>query len=168
MRKLFVYVVFACAFMTVGTVFAESNSIWLTDFEQAKQEAKNKNLLILANFSGSDWCKWCKQLDEEVLSKPEFIEFAKKNFVLFLADFPVLKEQDAKIKNQNRALVDKYDKQVPGFPTILVLDYNGNVLANMGYEEGGAIKYIKHLEEILPSNKAKSTVKSNSNSTQKQ
>ena len=42
---------------------------WLTDFEEAKKQAAEKNLPILADFSGSDWCGWCIRLDQEVFSQ---------------------------------------------------------------------------------------------------
>jgi thioredoxin-related protein len=61
---------------------------WLTDFEQAKVQAEKQNKYILIDFSGSDWCRWCVKLDQEVFSKPAFKSFAEKNLVLFMADFP--------------------------------------------------------------------------------
>ena len=128
---------------------SEPNSIWLTDFQQAKKEAKEKNLPILVDFSGSDWCGWCIKLDKEVFSRPEFIDFAKKNFVLLLLDFPKADKQDKKTKIQNAELAQKY--KVSGFPTVLILDAEGNVLKQTGYVQGGAESYINHLKEIKES-----------------
>lgn len=120
---------------------------WLTDFEQAKAEAAKKNLPILADFSGSDWCGWCIRLDREVFSQPEFKEFAQNNVVLFLADFPNSKTQTAEVKAQNQALSERYGIQ--GFPTVLLLDETGKVIGRTGYQKGGPKAYVEHLKSIL-------------------
>ncbi|MFH1970021.1 MAG: thioredoxin family protein [Verrucomicrobiota bacterium] len=126
---------------------------WLTDFNKAKKEAAEKNLLILADFSGSDWCGWCIKLDKEVFSQKEFKAFAKERLVLFLADFPRAKELKADVKAQNEQLCKAYG--VKGFPTVLLLDAGGKVIARTGYRRGGAGAYVDHLEKLLkqPGNK---------------
>lgn len=126
---------------------------WLTDFEKAKKEAKAKNLPILADFAGSDWCSYCKKLDKEVFSKDEFKEFAAKNIVLFLADFPRSKQLGKEVKKQNVELAKKYGVQ--GFPTVLLLDSEGKKLAQTGYRPGGAEAYVKHLKQIIKDAKKK-------------
>jgi len=120
---------------------------WLTNLEAAKKEAAVKQLPILVNVAGSDWCGWCIKLDSEVFSKREFKEYAKENLVLVLADFPSRKKQSDAIKQQNKTLAGKYGVQ--GFPTVLLLDANGKVLARTGYREGGAEKYVAHLKKAL-------------------
>ena len=104
---------------------------WMTDLKKAKKLAAKKNLPILINFSGSDWCKWCVKLDEEVFEKEEFKAYAKDNLVLFLADYPQKKKQSRKVRRQNNALREKYG--VRGFPTLLLLDPAGNPIAKGGY-----------------------------------
>ena len=128
-------------------VGAEQGGAWLTDFEAAKKAASEKKLPILADFSGSDWCGWCIRLDKEVLSQKEFQDYAKQSLVLFLADFPRKKAQDAKLKEQNAALMKTY--KVEGFPTVLLLDASGKVIATTGYEPGGAKAYVEHLKKLL-------------------
>lgn len=120
---------------------------WLTDFEAAKKLAAEKNLPILADFSGSDWCGWCIKLDNEVFSQDEFKAYAKDNIVLFLADFPSRKPQPAEIKKQNKALSEKYG--IRGFPTVLLLDAEGEVLERTGYQKGGAAAYVEHIKDLL-------------------
>jgi len=99
------------------------------------------------HFSGSDWCGWCIRLDKEVFTQEAFRDFAKDGAVLFEADFPRQKEQPAKIKQQNHVLQHRY--QVRGFPTVLLLDAEGNVLARTGYQRGGAEKYVEHLRALI-------------------
>jgi protein disulfide-isomerase len=124
-----------------------AESMWLTDFEKAKQQAEELKKPILADFSGSDWCGWCIKLDKEVFSTKEFQEFATNNLILFLADFPAKKPQSDKEKGQNKKLADKY--RIEGYPTVLLLDKDGNVLARTGYQKGGAKAYIQHLKELI-------------------
>lgn len=120
---------------------------WLTDFEASKKLAAENNLPILVNFSGSDWCGWCIKLEKEVFSKDAFKEYAKDNVVLFLADFPNSKPQSDEVKAQNDALAKKHG--VRGFPTVLLLDAEGNVLEKTGYKAGGPEKYVDHIKDLL-------------------
>jgi len=126
---------------------ANSGENWLTDFERAKEEAAARNVPILANFSGSDWCGWCINLDNEVFSQPAFKAYAKENVVLFLADFPNNMPQSAEIKAQNKTLSQHYG--IRGFPTVLLLDADGNVLGRTGYKAGRAATYVEHLKSLL-------------------
>jgi len=120
---------------------------WLTDFAEARKVAAEKKLTILVDFSGSDWCGWCIRLDREVFSQKTFKDYAAKNLVLFLADFPNSKEQSEKTVAQNKALARKYGVQ--GFPTVLLLGADGKVLGRTGYQEGGASAYVEHLKTFL-------------------
>jgi len=100
----YVVIVLALAFARV----AVAEDVWLTDFQKAKQTAVATKRPILADFSGSDWCGWCIKLDKEVLSQKAFMDYAKTNLVLFIADYPRAKEQSAEIKKQNAELATKY------------------------------------------------------------
>jgi protein disulfide-isomerase len=125
----------------------KSDSGWQTDFAAAQKIAREKKLPILADFSGSDWCGWCIKLDKEVFSQDIFKNWAKDNVVLFLADFPRKNTQSEEIKKQNRALMDKYGVQ--GFPTVLILDAEGNMLQQTGYIKGGPQVYVDNLKVLL-------------------
>ena len=119
---------------------------WLTNFDEAQQIAKKEDKLILADFTGSDWCGWCVRLDKEVFEQPEFKKYAEKNLVLLMVDFPRRKKQTAQVQKMNQALAQKY--KIKGYPTILLLDHTGKVVAETGYRKGGAAKYVEHLEQI--------------------
>lgn len=119
---------------------------WLTNFEEAKKEAESSKKLILVDFSGSDWCKFCIMLDREVFSTPEFKKFASKNLILLSVDFPRAKGMaEGQLKN-NRNLAEKY--KIEGYPTVLLLNYTGEELARTGYMEGGAAAYVEHLKAL--------------------
>ena len=117
---------------------------WLTSFDAAKAAAKKDNKVILADFTGSDWCGWCIKLDEEVFSKPEFQTWADKKVVLLKLDFPRKTELPAELKEQNEGLAKQFG--IKGFPTILFLDADGKQLGQLGYQKGGPAKWIEAAE----------------------
>ncbi len=124
-----------------------ANQNWLTNFDDALKMAKKEKKPILADFTGSDWCGWCIKLHKEVFSKQEFTKYAAKNLVLLELDYPMNKPQNKALKAQNKKLAERY--KIQGYPTVLLLDANGDVLSQTGYQKGGAVKYVKHLESLL-------------------
>lgn len=120
---------------------------WETDFAKAKAIAAEKNVPILADFSGSDWCGWCIKLDKEVFSTQPFKQYAENNLVLLLVDMPRSKPQSETQKKQNGAMMERYDVQ--GFPTVILMDATGKELARTGYQRGGPAKYIEHVKALL-------------------
>jgi protein disulfide-isomerase len=139
--------VLAAALIGMALAARASGDNWLTNFEAAKKLAAEKGRPILADFSGSDWCGWCIKLDQEVFSQAEFQAYATNNLVLFLADFPARKPQADDVKQQNAGLQQKYNIQ--GYPTVLLLDAEGKVLAQTGYQQGGAAAYVEHVKKLL-------------------
>jgi|GEM_PF-592914 thiol-disulfide isomerase/thioredoxin len=120
---------------------------WYTNLEEAKKVALNENKTIFIHFTGSDWCQWCWKLDEEVFEKPAFKDYARDNLVLVKLDFPQKTQQSEEVKKYNRNLAQKY--QIRGFPTIQLLTAEGEAIEQTGYREGGAEKYVQHLQNIL-------------------
>jgi thioredoxin-related protein len=126
---------------------SKSESKWLTNYQQAQALSKKTGKPILMDFTGSDWCGWCIRLEDEVFSKSEFKKYAEKNVILLELDFPQRKAIDPKTKEQNEMLAKMYG--VRGFPTILLTDHNGKVIAQTGYQQGGPKAYIKHIKDLL-------------------
>ena len=139
--------VLAAMVMLAATMAVGGEGLWITDFAQAKQLAAEKNVPILADFSGSDWCGWCIRLDKEVFSQPEFQAYAKDKLVLFLADFPSKKKLPADVVKQNQELQKQF--KVEGYPTVILLDAQGNEKARTGYRPGGAAAYVEHLKTLV-------------------
>ena len=88
--------------------------LWQTDFSAAKAKAKSEKKFLLVDFTGSDWCIWCKRLKAEVFDKDEFQNEAPKHFVLVELDFPSTKKLPDELKQQNETLQKKYE--IHGFP----------------------------------------------------
>jgi len=97
---------------------------WTMDFEAAKKLAKEKNLPILMNFTGSDWCGWCKLMDKSVFSTEAWKTYATQNVVTVYIDFPKDKKLvPEKFVDSNKELSKKFS--VRGYPTYILLASDG-------------------------------------------
>lgn len=131
-----------------GVCRAAEGENWVTDWEAAKTQAAKDQKLLLIDFSGSDWCGWCKKLDQEVFSQEAFLTEAKKKFVLVLLDFPRDKSgQSEALQKQNDKLQEQFG--VEGFPSVFLAAADGTPFAQTGYQAGGPEKYLAHLDELL-------------------
>jgi thiol-disulfide isomerase/thioredoxin len=116
------------------------NPVWSAALNQAKSE----NKLVLLDFTGSDWCGWCKKFDKDVLSTDKFTSYAQDKLVLVTVDFPSHKQQDAALKQANQELKKRFD--VSGFPTFVLLNSDGKELGRqVGYLRGGPDAFIAEL-----------------------
>ena len=111
-----------------------ADPVWHDTLATAVSEAQMNDKLILADFTGSDWCHWCVKLKQDIFSTPEFKAWANDNVVLLELDYPRKGSQSAAIKQQNEMLKNRY--KISSYPTVLILDAAGNVRAKMGYEQG--------------------------------
>ena len=117
------------------------------DWDAALKKAAAEKKTVLALFTGSDWCIWCQRLEGEVLSQKAFSDEVGKTFVPVFLDFPSDKSLVPEAKQKrNRELAEKY--AVRGFPTVLLLDAQGKVLAQTGYQKGGPAPYVKYLMDV--------------------
>ena len=121
---------------------------WLTDHAKALEKAKAEKKIVLMDFTGSDWCGWCVKLDKEVFGQGAFKSYAKQNLVLLKVDFPRKKALPPEVKIQNDALMNQYGIQ--GFPTVVVLDSEGQKLGQLGYQPGGPSAFIAALKKLTP------------------
>lgn len=134
----------------VGAQAQTAPATWNTDLAAAMQQAKATNKPVLAVFSGSDWCKPCIMLKQEVFDKPEFEQFAKDKFVLARFDFPRSKKNklpatQTKVNEQAAAQLNKEGS----FPLVVLLSPEGKILAKTGYRPGGATAYDAYLTQLL-------------------
>ena len=135
----------ACVFLSAP--FAHAESGWLNDYKKAQQQATATNKFLLLDFTGSDWCGWCRKFDKEIWSQPQFKDYARENLVLVEVDFPRAKPQSVELRKQNQELARQYEVQ--GFPTIVVLNGNGQkVWQYDGYFPGGPDAFIAELEKL--------------------
>lgn len=114
---------------------------WTTDYKAALEQAKAEDRQVFLFFTGSDWCGWCKRLNREILSTPQFNKFADDKLVLVELDFPRSKAQAAAVKAQNAELAQRF--KIRGYPTIIVLDSAGKKVGQLGYQRGGPAPFIE-------------------------
>ena len=135
------------ASVLISGPFASAESDSLTDYKKAQQEAKAGNKFLLLDFTGSDWCGWCKKFDREILLQPEFKDYARNNLVIVELDFPRAKSQTPELRKQNRELAQQYE--IVGFPTIVVLNADGQKLWRYdGYFPDGPAAFIAQLQKL--------------------
>ncbi|MEQ1858697.1 MAG: thioredoxin family protein [Chthoniobacteraceae bacterium] len=135
----------ALTFALSAPLFAKGG--WEDDFEKGLAKAKASGKPALVDFTGSDWCHWCKVLDAEIFSKAEFKDYVKDKYELVMVDFPQIKPLPKAQADANNKLAEKY--KIEGFPTVLVLDGDGKVLGRLGYMEGGPKAFIAELEKFV-------------------
>jgi thioredoxin-related protein len=117
---------------------------WLTDLPKALEKAKAEHKLVLMDFTGSDWCPPCKALHKTVLTSKTFEDYADKNLVLVVVDFPNKVEQPDALKEANAALKDEF--KIEGYPTVILLDPDRKQLKNiLGYSGETPDEYLAKL-----------------------
>jgi protein disulfide-isomerase len=123
------------------------NSAWLTDLKTAQDQAKTTHKFLLLNFTGSDWCGFCIQLDRAIFSKPDFKDYASKNLILVELDYPRRKAQNIDIKKQNAILAERY--QIEAFPTLIILNENGKLVWRYeGLYQGSLAAFLADLDKV--------------------
>ena len=82
-------------------------------FDAALEQAQRENKPILADFSAV-WCPSCRKLDTRILAQDDIRDRILEDYVFVRLEY----------ESDDRALFQQYN--VNSFPTLLVLDQNGN------------------------------------------
>lgn len=123
---------------------------WQTDFEKAKELARDENKIILLNFSGSDWCGPCIRLRKEVFDSEAFQQLADNSLVLMNADFPRDKKNQLSkdLQRQNEILADRYNP-TGKFPYSVLLNADGSVIQSWeGYPQNNSQLFISQIKSV--------------------
>jgi thioredoxin-related protein len=119
---------------------------WTSDMTAAKKQAEESKSDLLLEFTGSDWCGPCIELNKEVFALEPFKAGVKGKFVCVELDFPkVKKDLTAETIKQNNELLKEY--KIQGYPTILLCDASGRPYANAG-QGNSPEAYVKHLDTL--------------------
>lgn len=106
-----------------------------TDYEtaMARSVAEGKDLLVV--FSGSDWCKPCIQLKQDVLQSADFEAYWTENLVILNLDFPFRKKNALPPAQQahHEQLAERYNPKGE-FPLSLLLRADGSVAKRVTYK----------------------------------
>ena len=128
--------------------FAGDESPWLADFDAAARVAAAQQKDLLVDFTGSDWCVWCKRLDAEVFSQDAFLREIQRQYVLVALDFPNGEEAKKGVPNPERNLELARRFEIQGYPTVLLMTPEGEVYGSTGYRPGGAESYVEHVATL--------------------
>ncbi len=137
-KKLFVYFIFSISiFMCLNNTYLYASSIkWYTDFNEGQRLAKEQNKIIMLDLY-TDWCGWCKELDKRT--------FVHSTVVRKSTSFIAIKI-DAEENRVGATLVERYN--ISGYPAILFLDADGNLLSMVGgFVEG--VQFAKEMDKAL-------------------
>jgi protein disulfide-isomerase len=115
---------FATATVAQDSEYKAGHEGWLVDVDEAVELHQKTGKPIMANFTGSDWCGWCKRLSAAVFVKDEFKEWAEENVILLELDFPKRTQIPEKYRQQNAMLQQAFG--VRGYPTVWVFELNQN------------------------------------------
>ncbi len=129
---------------------------WTMDYEAALQLAKDEGLPIFLDFTGSDWCGWCKLMDRKVFAQKKWARFAEDNLVLVVLDFPRnSKLVPEKYKQRNLQLQRQFG--VRGYPTYIILDADGKTrLGRLGANRTATPEgFIRDVQAVTAKSKAR-------------
>jgi protein disulfide-isomerase len=119
---------------------------WMTDPNAAADRARAESKFILLDFTGSDWCIWCKRLKAEVFDQPDFSTFVQANLVLVEVDFPHDKPLTPIQQTINQQLAATY--KITGYPTIVIVNTMGQEIGRTGYVPGGPREFLETIDKI--------------------
>lgn len=129
---------------------------WMTNMSEAIQKSKETGKPIMLFFTGSDWCGWCKRLQNEVFFTKDFISWVEANVIPVEVDFPRTVAQEQSLKEQNAFLQQLF--KISGYPTVVFVnagdpDASNNInlteLGRTGYMAGGPSTWIANAKTII-------------------
>lgn len=124
---------------------AENQISWHCDYEAAVRESKVSGKPILLFFTGSGWCGYCVKLERDVFSTSQFAKVAGNQYIFVKLDFTARGEpKNSQFKQQHTNLVNRH--AVQGYPKVVILNSQEQVLLTTGYRAGGPEQYAAHLQ----------------------
>ncbi|MCB0579956.1 MAG: thioredoxin family protein [Phaeodactylibacter sp.] len=150
MKHMLITAAVAClsVFQLSAQEEAPTSADWLLRIEEAQKAAADRGLPILMVFSGSDWCRPCIQMKQEIWDNPAFIEYARESLVLLQLDFPARKKNQLSPEQtaHNEALAEQYNSKGE-FPTAVLIGRDGKEIAHFGFNPSmsaeGYVDYLK-------------------------
>lgn len=115
--------------------------------------AKKDSLPLVLVFSGSDWCKPCIRLHEQVLVTDTFSDWAKSRVVLVSVDFPKQKKNalPKELVTQNEMLADRFNS-TGVFPLFLLLTADEKIIGNVEFHNETPGQFILLITKLLQPN----------------
>ncbi len=122
---------FAASALADEPAAAVRPGVFTHDHAAALSLAAERHLPVMLDFTGSDWCGWCKLMHRQVFSQEEWKSWAATNLVLVTIDFPSDESLVPEAyRERNAKLQDQYGVQ--GYPTYVLLTPAGEEFARLG------------------------------------
>lgn len=113
-----------------------SNITWTNNYSQTLKDAAAKKKWVLIDVY-TDWCHWCKRLDEDVYNEPKAAKFINASFICMKANAE---------RGDGQMVARKFG--VSGFPCTLVLSPDGKLKGQIsGYKPPG--EFCQELSAIV-------------------
>jgi len=116
---------------------------WYSDYDVALAKARSTGRKLFVLFTKPGRNVWCARFDEEIINQPEFQKYARDNLVLTRLDLtpggPLTPDQRVK----GRELMVRLGVQ--DFPTVSLVNCNGDLVGSIGYIKGGAQAFLDRL-----------------------
>lgn len=134
----------------MAVVSAAAGMEWMHDIDAAARKAAAEDKLLLVEFTGSDWCRFCKLQKDKVLSTPEFTTWAEKHCVPVEIDIPhdASRVGGEPQKRFNTRLCNEYE--VKNFPTLKLLSPEKVVVGGYKGALGSTRAAIAKLKKGFP------------------
>lgn len=121
-----ILLIFACVLLGAMVVPAQDTGITWHKMEEAQQLAKENGKKVLV-YAEASWCSYCRQMEQEVLSKTD-IQTTMDNYF-----YPVRIniESDQEIEFNGRQITQMEfagEMRVSGTPTFFFIDSEGSVI----------------------------------------
>ena len=152
----FIFFLFINSGYTNAVILKEGAELgkWTMDFDAALGLAEKNTIPVLLDFTGSDWCGWCKIMEKKIFSKSEWMNYARDRIILVKIDFPMDKTiVPEKFKRRNMELQNKFS--ISGYPTYVILDSDGKTeLGRLGASRDPDIaKFKRRVSKIIKKSK---------------
>ena len=146
MPRLPILLALACGWLAAGSASAQTKT---DDANRANAltRAKSENKRVLLDFAGEKWCPHSKRMEADVLTTPEFRQYADAHLIIVKVECPNPQHASA-------ASIDKFYGSQARYPlgmipTCVILDGDGKTLGTLaGYPDGGPQAFIRQLEKL--------------------
>lgn len=111
---------------------------WSRSLNNAMARAKKTNQLVMVDFY-TDWCGWCKRLDQDTFRNKQVVSLAGSMVSVKL-----------NAEKEGAAAAQKY--RVNGFPTVLFLNRKGQMVGRLdGYLPPG--DFARYMRQVAQAHK---------------
>ena len=126
---------------------ASAGKVWTDDIDGAFKFAAESGKPVFIDFTGSDWCGWCKLADSNIFSTQAWADFADE-VVCLKVDFPQRGRPDAAAMQKREDLAKAFG--VEGFPTLVLATAERKEIARFTAGRKKAADFIAEVRKALP------------------